>query len=159
MKKYNHGFVLGKFMPLHSGHIFLLETAKKQCNKLTILLCAQPDDPIPGAIRLKWLKKQFPNADVVLDPDALPRDQTNPHFWDLWRISIRKYCTEQKFDVVFTSEKYGPRLAKKLNSKHIEIDLDRTHFPVSGTDIRNDPRAFAKYIPDVVKPYYKNELE
>ena len=57
MKKYNHGFVLGKFMPLHSGHIFLLETAKKQCNKLTILLCAQPDDPIPGAIRLKWLKK------------------------------------------------------------------------------------------------------
>lgn len=145
-------------MPLHTGHIFLLETAQSSCEKLTILLCSQPDDPILGTIRLEWLKKQFPRADVVHCPEPLPRDQNNPMFWELWRKSIQEYCPGQTFDVIFSSEKYGPRLAKELNSRHIEVDQVRVNFPVSGTDIRNNPKAYREFIPEIVKPYYKQYL-
>ena len=145
-------------MPLHKGHIFLLETAQSACQNLTILLCSQPDDPIPGYTRFEWLNKQFPKADVVHDPEPLPRDQGNLMFWDLWMESIQKYCPLQTFDAVFSSEKYGTRLAKELNCEHIEVDLDRITFPVSGTDIRNNPKAYQDYIPDVVRPYYHQYL-
>lgn len=146
-------------MPLHTGHIFLLETAQASCKKLTILLCSQPDDPIPGAVRLEWLKKQFPRANIVHHPKLLPRDQSNPHFWKLWGRSIRRYCPEETFDVVFSSEKYGPRLAQELKAKyHIEVDLPRKAFPVSGTDVRNNPKGYQKFIPKIVKPYYKKNL-
>jgi cytidyltransferase-like protein len=35
-KKYKHGLALGKFMPLHAGHIYLLKTAQENCQALTI---------------------------------------------------------------------------------------------------------------------------
>ena len=142
-------------MPLHTGHMYLLETAQSQCEKLTILLCSQPDDPIGGDVRLEWLKKKFPQANVVHHPDPLPRDQSDPHFWDLWRNSIRKYCPE-KFDVVFSSESYGPRLAQELGSIHVAVDPSREKFPVSGTDIRSNPIKFWEFIPDIVRPYFEN---
>lgn len=142
-------------MPLHAGHIFLLNTAQEQSEKLTILLCSQPDDPIPGELRLGWLEKQFPDADVVHHPEPLPRDQTRPDFWELWKKSILEHCPGQTFDAVFSSEGYGPRLAEELGSTHISVDQPRTAYPVSGTDIRNDPLKFWEFIPEIVRPYYE----
>jgi HTH-type transcriptional repressor of NAD biosynthesis genes len=158
VKKYKNGFVLGKFMPLHAGHIFLIETAQASSERLTILLCSQPDDPIPGILRFEWLEKQFPYANVVHHPKPLPRDQANPLFWDLWRRSIQEHCPGQSFDAVFSSEAYGPRLAEALKARHVEVDLPRAAFPVSGTDIRTDPKAFQQYIPEIVRPYYQKYL-
>ena len=45
-----HGFVLGKFMPPHLGHVHLCETARQLVDRLTILVCWLPDDPIPGPL-------------------------------------------------------------------------------------------------------------
>jgi HTH-type transcriptional repressor of NAD biosynthesis genes len=144
-------------MPLHAGHIYLLNTAQSHCEELTILLCSLPSDPIKGEVRLGWLKAQFPEAHVVHHPKPLPRDQSNPQFWELWRSSIREYCPEEDFDVVFSSEPYGKRLARELNSPHhVEVDVPRQRFPVSGTDIRRDPTAYWEFIPESVRPYYQH---
>lgn len=152
-KKYKHGFVLGKFMPPHRGHQFLIDSAKKECDELTVLICSQPDDPIPGQLRLEWLRDMYPKLSIVHHPDPLPRDQSLPNFWELWRNSIRKYCPEP-FDVVFSSESYGERLASELDAEHISVDESRLQVPVSATDIRTDPKRFWNFIPDNVKPYY-----
>ena len=137
----------------------MLNVAQDQCKQLAILLCSQPDDPIPGAVRLEWLQKTFPQAHIVHHPEPLPRDQSNPHFWDLWRESIEKHCPGETYDAVFSSESYGQRLAKELGSIHISVDPSRDAFPVSGTDIRNDPLKYWEFIPDIVRPYYKKLLK
>ena len=49
------GFILGKFMPPHAGHITLIQSAKALVDELTILLCSLPDDPIPGGHAEIWL--------------------------------------------------------------------------------------------------------
>lgn len=158
VKKYNHGFVLGKFMPLHTGHIYLLETAQSQCEKLTILVCTQPGDPIAGSIRYDWIRKQFPKADAVHHHVLLPRDQTQSAFWNIWKESIEKHCQGRKFEVVFSSESYGQRLADDWNVEHVEVDSKRIKYPISGTAIRNNPSAYKEFIPEIVKPYYKAYL-
>lgn len=143
-------------MPLHAGHIHLLNTAQSACNKLTVLLCSRQDDPIPGALRLTWLQETFPNAKIVHHPEPLPRDQNDPHFWDMWSRSIKAHYPGEMFDAVFSSENYGERLAKEVDAVHVTVDPKRTSYPVSGTDIRKNPLKYWKFIPDVVKPYYKS---
>src|SRR5882757_5149220 len=137
--KFQHGFVLGKFMPLHAGIVYLMETARAKSETLTVLLCSRPDDPIPGDIRFEWLVERFPEVDMVHHPEPLPRDQNDPHFWDLWCRAILEYCPGRQFDAVFSSEAYGSRLAHELQSVPVQVDLDRLAYPVSGTDIRRDP--------------------
>lgn len=154
MQRFKHGFLLGKFMPLHTGHIYLVETALPQCEKLTILVTAMASDPIPPDLRVEWVKKQFPEANVVHDPDELPRDQSGVGFWDMWRDSIRTYCPDD-YDAVFSSEKYGDRLAQELGAIHVAVDPARTTVPISATDIRNDPKKHWEYIPEIVRPYYE----
>ena len=155
MKKFEHGFVLGKFMPLHAGHIHLLKTAKDASKKLTILLYSQSSDPIPGAARLEWIKETFPKAQVLHHQKPLPRDEAATLFWDIWRDSILSYCSGETFDAIFSSEDYGERLARELGATHVLVDQKRIKFPVSGTDIRNDPKKFWEFIPEIVRPYYQ----
>jgi len=51
-KRVKRGFILGKFMPPHAGHVTLIQSARALVDELTILLCSLPDDPILGETRL-----------------------------------------------------------------------------------------------------------
>ena len=62
------GFILGKFMPPHAGHVTLIDAAQAMVDELTILLCSLPGDPIPGEERLEWMRRLFPEL-----PDRLAR--------------------------------------------------------------------------------------
>ena len=143
-------------MPLHKGHIYLLETAMDECEDLTILVCTQSYDPIPGDLRYEWVKQMFPQAHVVHHPEPLPRDRSLPNFWELWEASIRKYCPGETYDVVFSSEAYGDRLAQELGTIHRPVDLEHKTVPVSGTDIRENPKKYWDFIPEVVQDYYES---
>jgi len=58
------GFLLGKFMPPHAGHVTLVQSARALVDELTILLCSLPDDPIPGEQRLDWMRRLFPDCRI-----------------------------------------------------------------------------------------------
>ena len=45
------GFLLGKFMPPHAGHMALIRAARALVDELTVLVCWQPGDPIAGETR------------------------------------------------------------------------------------------------------------
>ena len=55
------GLVLGKFYPLHAGHVGLIEFALKKCDELIVLVCASDTEHIAGTIRLKWIQETFKN--------------------------------------------------------------------------------------------------
>jgi HTH-type transcriptional repressor of NAD biosynthesis genes len=65
------GFVLGKFMPLHKGHIGLFDFARRHCDRLLIIVCYTPSEPIRGETRLQWVQlyaSQYDNITVVPFP-------------------------------------------------------------------------------------------
>lgn len=155
LAKPSRGFVLGKFMPPHAGHLYLCDFGRAYVDQLTILVCSLPDDPIPGALRLAWMKELCPSARVIHCEEILPQQpEDDPqNFWPIWRDVVKRYHPEP-IDVVFASETYGHRLAAEAGARFVPVDEARTAFPVSATAIRNDPYSNWRFIPGPVRPYY-----
>ncbi len=151
MKK---GFILGKFLPFHHGHVHLIRSARAQCDHLTILVCSIAREPIPGWLRYYWVKNTFPELDVRHVTDENPQEPADhAFFWEIWVDTIRRN-TPPDINVVFSSETYGDELAARLGITHICVDITRIAVPISGTLIRQNPQLYLAYLPDLVRPYY-----
>ncbi len=152
------GFVLGKFYPLHKGHIYLIEEARKKTEKLVVLIGSLQKEKIPGEIRFEWLKKTFPDLEIHHIEDENPETpEEHPDFWNIWKKSIRSKISH-KIDFVFSSEDYGEPLAKLFDAKSILIDKDRKKFPISGTMIREKPTFYWDYLSEAAKPYFVKKI-
>ena len=147
-----HGLIIGKFLPPHAGHLHLVHEASRRCERLTVLVCTLESEPIGGAKRFEWMRALCPDAHVVHVTDENPQyPDEHPEFWNIWRETIERNV-DRPVDVVFTSETYGDELAQSLGAVHECIDPGRGAHPVSGTAIRENPRANWKYIPEIVRP-------
>ena len=61
----NHGFVLGKFCPFHRGHQLLVETALRECDRVTLLIYPCSFYPIPLSVRANWVRSLYPEVEVI----------------------------------------------------------------------------------------------
>ncbi|NEX93345.1 AAA family ATPase [Caulobacter sp. 17J65-9] len=147
------GFVLGKFMPPHQGHVHLCDFGRAYCERLTILVCSLPDDPIPGELRFRWMRELFPDCDVRWCAEPLPQEPADhPEFWPIWREVVLAHGGRP--DVVFASEDYGHRLAAEVGARFVPVDIGRTARPVSGTAVRADPFGEWAFLPQPVRPWF-----
>ena len=152
------GFILGKFMPPHRGHLFLCETARAMTDELTVLVCSTDAEPIDGALRHRWMQEMLPGARVLHLHKNLPQEpKDHPDFWTIWRQEISRLHPEE-ITHVFASDEYVFRLAEELRTTPVLIDPAREIFPVSGTAIRNRPEACWSMIPKPVRPHYQKRL-
>ncbi len=150
------GLILGKFMPPHRGHLFLVDFARHYVDKLTVLVCSIEREPIPGELRYQWMWQLCPydNVELIHITDELPQEpEEHLDFWQLWHDTIRRTIPTGP-DYVFASEDYGWKLAEVLSSKYIPVDHARQIVPVSGTMIRNDPMRYWEAMPECVRPYF-----
>ena len=146
MKHYNTGFVLGKFCPLHRGHMLLIQRALDASDIVYVVVDNIMDDVIPVERRIKWVKQQYPSAIVLTQNHPLPQDPSEtPRFWDIWREELLRLLP-RPVDAVFASEQYGARLAKELSADFVMVDSDRSTVPVSATQIRQDLIGRWKYL-------------
>lgn len=154
MEKTGHGLILGKFLPPHAGHQYLVQFAQNFCSRLTVLVCTLEREPIPGQLRYEWMRELFPQARVIHVIDDVPQEPSeHPQFWDIWRELVLRYAGES-IDYVFASEDYGVRLAQEVGATFIPVDALRQAVPISGTAIRAQPLENWEYLPDCVRPYY-----
>lgn len=152
------GFILGKFMPPHAGHLYLCETAARLVDELTVLVCSTDAEPIPGALRFQWMQTLLPQYRVVhLHRDVPQEPADHPDFWPIWRDIVREFHSEP-IDRVFGSEEYVFRLADEVGAAPVLIDPDRAVFPVSGEAVRADPAANWAYVPGPVRPYFQKRV-
>jgi HTH-type transcriptional regulator, transcriptional repressor of NAD biosynthesis genes len=152
------GFLLGKFLPPHRGHQYLIEFARNYVDRLTVLVCTIEQEPIPGHLRYQWMCEAFPGVDLVHHTDAIPQaPEEHPQFWDIWRASIRRHVPG-RIDYVFASEDYGERLAAELGARFVPVDRERRNVPVSGRAIRQDPMAHWDELLAPVRPYYLKRI-
>lgn len=152
------GLVLGKFLPPHLGHVYLVEFARAYTSQVTVVVGTLAREPIPGELRFRWMRELFPDLDVVHLTDENPQEpHEHPRFWDIWRESLLRVAP-RKPDLVFASEPYGERLAKELGARFVPVDLARSAVGVSGTAIRNDPMKHWQFLPRCVRPYFAKRV-
>jgi NadR type nicotinamide-nucleotide adenylyltransferase len=154
-KKYKKGFVLGKFMPPHKGHMYFIGEALNQTEELYILVCSLKSQPIKGELRYQWMRELFPQAKVVHVTDENPSyPHEHPDFWSFWIRTIRNN-TPGDIQVVFTSEEYGNTMATLLGIDHVLVDLERRQVPVSASLIRENPARYLDFLPLNVQQFYR----
>jgi len=154
------GLVIGKFMPVHAGHIALIRFAAAQCDELIVSLSYKPDDPISGTLRFGWLKEIFKDEPAIkpfinvddFDDESLPW----PERTKIWTAFIQR--TFPPVQILFSSEVYGDHFASNLNVQHTSFDPSRNKVPVSATLIRQRPFEYWDFIPPVVKPFFVKKV-
>jgi NadR type nicotinamide-nucleotide adenylyltransferase len=152
------GFLLGKFLPPHQGHVLLCDFARDYVEDLTILVCSLARDSIPGTLRFAWMKELFPEARVVHLTDEVPQEPAeHPDFWPIWR-GIVKRAHPEPIDFVFASEHYGHRLAAEVGGRFVPVDPPRFAVPAAGRDVLGYPFAHWERIPAPVRPYFVKRI-
>ena len=141
------GFVVGKFYPPHRGHKHLIDTARRQCDRLIVLLPHHASQKIPGELRKAWLEEIHPDCEVHLVPDELENDSQQ---WATFTLAHLGRAP----DVVFSSEDYGPGFAACMGCRHVMVDRDRTAVPVSGTRVRAAPLDHLDLLEPCVRAYF-----
>lgn len=151
------GLVLGKFLPYHKGHEHLIRTARAQVDELIVLVCSLGGEPIPGALRFRWVRDTHPDCRVIHVAEEVPQEPSeHPEFWPIWTDLIRRHAGD--VDIVCTSESYGDELGRRIGARHVAVDVARAAVPVSGTAVRADPMRNWRYIPRVVRPHYARRV-
>lgn len=152
----NVGLIMGKFMPLHKGHLAMIEFGLEQVDKLILLVVAKETDPIDGSIRLGWLKEIYgnePRIQVEFMANTLPHDGA------FRKEDTLAWCAYIKnrfpyLDAFISSEAYGDLLAEYMAIKHLRFDTERIEHPISGSAIRKEPLKHLDCVPEMVKQYY-----
>ena len=157
MKK-SKGFILGKFMPPHLGHKYLIDFGSSYCDELTVLVCSLDREPIPGHLRFQWVKDSFPGARVLHYSKDIPQEPSeHPEFWRIWREMISEFAGSN-WDYVFASEDYGWRLSSELKATYIPVNHARSLVPISATEIRKEPCKYWEYIIPAARPYFLKKI-
>ena len=154
------GFLLGKFMPPHAGHLFLCQVARARVDQLTVLLCSHDAEPIPGDLRASWMAESLRGMDIRLchmHRDIPQEPSDHPDFWAIWKAAIAEYHPAP-ITWVFGSEPYVVPLAETLGARPFIVDLERRAVPVSASVIRADPGAHWAHVPPAVRPYFQRRI-
>lgn len=170
VKKRTIGVIFGKFYPLHTGHIYLIQRACSQVDELHVILCH--DDPrdkelfINSAMsqqptvsdRLRWLLQTFKYQKNIriheFDEHGI---EPQPDGWEIWSEGIKAFLNEKQIvpDFIYTSERDDAAQYKKfLETETVLIDPERSFMNISGRQIRQAPFKYWEYIPTEVKPFF-----
>jgi HTH-type transcriptional regulator, transcriptional repressor of NAD biosynthesis genes len=157
-REYKKGVVLGKFMPLHKGHEYLIRFAVQCCEELTVVVDCLEGQTIPTEVRKGWIEQTFPTVRVVALKNATPQTPgEDPNFWTTWGELLKGACAG-KVDVVVAAMEYGKRLSEEMNCAFIPCDIARESVPISATDIRANPEQHWAYLSEAARPYFVEKV-
>ena len=145
------GFYGGKFLPMHRGHLYCIDTAAKQCDHVTVIMFVNGDDelrvlsknPQDETLSLDYRTEQvrrvcalYKNVDFVIVDVLELKKPDGTEDWDAETPLVRKYVP--KMDYVYSSEpQYGEYFKRAYpEATHVIVDAKREKYPISSTMIR-----------------------
>jgi len=165
------GVFAGKFTPPHRGHLNAIINASTQCERLYVVvsdnptltqkLCDESQLPFMDMkLRTKWLSQELQGFDhikvIMLDETGMPE---YPDGWALWSKKLLETVPEE-FDVIFGGEvEYKEFNDIYLPDKKYEVfDYNREKYPISATQIRNNPIKHWDYILGSARPFFAKKI-
>lgn len=128
-KRHKVGVIIGKFMPMHKGHEFLIRFGLSQVEQLYVLVDNTPNDTIAVAERAKILQANFPSVRVGYFPVKMPQEPSEtPIFWSIWANGIQTQVNECAYKKALEMnqrlvEEFGlPDNRNLIEKKDIHID-------------------------------------
>lgn len=158
--KYKVGMYGGTFNPLHLGHVNDIIMAANQCEKLYVVL-SNTNNPneIDHRERFMWLKNVTAHIENVEVFEIFDKNKSKATYdWHTGVDDIKRYIGK-KIDVVFSGDDYkGKNIWEKLYHDSEIVYFSRNEYPISSTEIRNNPFKYYDYLPKVVQKHYVKKV-
>lgn len=141
------GIVIGKFYPMHKGHVKLIERALEKVNKLYIMACFTDGETIPVTARKAWLQDWVDNhytGDKEIVVDMITKQlgssedgrTSDPNVSKVWAEYLKNRFKDLTHFI--GSEPYIKMMADSIGMNSYIVDIDRTEVPISATMIRDN---------------------
>lgn len=140
------GLTLGKFAPLHRGHQFLIETALAEVDELYVMVYATDVMDVPLQIRAGWIKKLYPQVQIIEAWDGPPGYGDTPEIRSEQENYILRKLDGIDITHFYSSEFYGDHVSRALGAIDRRVDEPRQTVPVSATMLRADYHAGREYL-------------
>ncbi len=144
------GLTLGKFAPLHAGHQFLIETALKEVDELTVIIYDTDVIEVPLHMRARWIKTLYPSVTVIEAWDG-PQGYSHQREYEIKEENyVLGLLGGKPVTHFYSSEYYGGHMSRALGAIDRRVDDHRQMVPISATQIRENPFQNRRLISDVV---------
>ncbi len=143
------GLTLGKFAPLHKGHQHMIEEARRQVDRLYVLVYEANETWIPLKKRANWIRQLYPDVIVI---EGINAPQSYGYTDEIKREQdayIRAMMPEP-ITHFFSSESYGDHVSKGLGALDVRVDNNRSKIPLSATLVRANPAKASEYLHPIV---------
>jgi nicotinamide-nucleotide adenylyltransferase len=159
MKKYRYGLFIGRFQPLHNGHLFAIEYALDRSEFLYIGLGSsnkshEERNPFTAAERIIMIKSTLDQNKI--DPRKwmiIPIPDMTSHY--LWTKMVKMLVP--KFDAIFSNDMLTLRLFAEEAITTIEVPLQKRE-KLMATEIRKkilSGQSWEDFVPKPVSKFVK----
>jgi len=147
----SHALLVGRFLPVHRGHLRLFEVARRRCSRTTIVLERRWDDPIPWDVRWRWLVESCPWARVVTPEFSMPpRAHDGGESRAAWLAALDTLAPAVTH--LFTGDPDPHDIAAGLGAEFVHVT--RAAEDVRGAAIRSDPWRHWDLIAPAARPWF-----
>ncbi|MCC7466891.1 MAG: AAA family ATPase [Saprospiraceae bacterium] len=140
------GFIVGKFDPLHRGHLALVSEALKLCDNLILLVYSDPGALVPGWQRYHWVKNTWPELEVL-------------HFTGGFQAALQWLERHNAQEKVLIDGNGKWNFWGWNHPLHYScLNLGLTEQAVTSTKIRNNPDQHWDWLAPLARPYYVQRI-
>ena len=167
-KLYDLGLVCGRFGHLHLGHVSLIESSMKLCNKTLVLVGSAQEantlrNPFSIDTRISVIKKAFPDDSNLIIHGL--NDLTNEFDFSVdWggyvMHNVETICGKPADLMVYGNDESRSKwFSKKTLSNTAELILPRSALPISATILRgmlviDDKSSWQEMTPESIHSMY-----
>lgn len=141
-----HGLTLGKFAPLHKGHEYVIQTALKEMDTVTVIIYDTDVTTISLTTRAQWIKMLYPNVHVIEVKNGPVGEPFDPTYEAAEEAFIKAQLKGQKITHFYSSEYYGKHVSNSLGAIDRRVDDAREMVPIQATLIRENPYQYRNFL-------------
>jgi NadR type nicotinamide-nucleotide adenylyltransferase len=156
------GICFGGYCPMHRGHLDAIMKAKKENDKVLLIVCGYEGEERAKEIALSLsqktckVKEIFKNdeqviIDAINDTDLGLDESMCPNNWKIWlgeverKLKKHNLYTDESHFTFYLAEKFYQESIEKVSDKFNVVVIPKT-IPISGTKIRKNPVKYWDYI-------------
>ena len=166
MNMYNRALIIGKFMPLHRGHMKMIEHAAEIARLVDVVVLGWKGEPISMIQRYNWVSDTYVDVSYIhpillgYDPNELNSSsesdlQSSIEWAEYLKTNLYGF---DKYDVIVGSEKYVQYMGEYLGIDYDIFDEERKTVSISATAIKSDIINNWDYLAPAVKRTYAKHI-